>query len=101
MTTLQLEWEKLSQHTGDPKYAQYSRRAMRAVRSVQPHDGLHPMWIDPQSGACLVTCEAAFTSPVVLCRTLDAVVVARGSSVGASLFVACVAVCGCAFVRLH
>ena len=51
VTTLQLEWEKLSQYTGDPKYAQFTRRAMRAVRSAQPHDGLHPMFIDPNSGA--------------------------------------------------
>jgi hypothetical protein len=51
VTTVQLEWEKLTHHTKDPKYAACVRRAMRAVRAVQPADGLHPMFIHPGTGA--------------------------------------------------
>jgi hypothetical protein len=64
ITSIQLEWEKLSLHTGNPKYAQAVRRAMRHVRSVTPSDGLHPMFMHPGSGAvCFMLPLMSFVVP--------------------------------------
>ena len=50
VTSIQLEWEKLSQLTGDPKWAAMTRRAMLAIRSIEPPDGLYPMFVHPGRG---------------------------------------------------
>jgi len=48
--TLQLEWEYLSRHTGDPKYAELVRRPMEVLHRAQPASGLFPMYLDPKTG---------------------------------------------------
>jgi hypothetical protein len=53
VTTIQLEWDKLSQLTGDPKWSNYVRRAMLAVKQSEPSDGLYPMFIHPDTGRVL------------------------------------------------
>ena len=68
--TVQLEWEKLSFHTGDPKYAECARRAMRSVRLVEPGDGLYPMFIHPSSGTAVPHDACQHRMLVGLCRPL-------------------------------
>ncbi|KAJ1722432.1 hypothetical protein LPJ53_003158 [Coemansia erecta] len=44
--TLQLEFKKLSQYTGDPKYAKIAERASDALeRGMRRHQGLYPSFI--------------------------------------------------------
>lgn len=51
VTSLQLEWEALSQVTGDPQYALLARRPMAVLQSVEPSDSLYPMFLNPDSGS--------------------------------------------------
>lgn len=51
VATLQLELEYLSHATGDAHYALAGRRVMGHLSIVEPHDGLWPMFIHPDSGA--------------------------------------------------
>ncbi|KAJ2745073.1 hypothetical protein GGI20_002447 [Coemansia sp. BCRC 34301] len=49
--TLQLEYKKLAQLTGDPKYAKYAERASEAVENAnRPHKGLYPAYIYVETG---------------------------------------------------
>ncbi|KAJ2889608.1 hypothetical protein IWW38_004606 [Coemansia aciculifera] len=49
--TLQLEFKKLSQLTGDPKYAEYAERASEAVENgKRERKGLYPAYINTDTG---------------------------------------------------
>lgn len=61
VTSIQLEWEKLSELTGDPQWARLARRAMLAIHKIEPSDGLYPMFVHPGRGNI-----TGFVSGVVL-----------------------------------
>lgn len=48
--TEQLEFIALSQRTGDPKYQQKVENVIAVLNKTFPHDGLLPIYIDPESG---------------------------------------------------
>ncbi|KAJ1671956.1 hypothetical protein GGF38_000410 [Coemansia sp. RSA 25] len=49
--TLQLEFKKLSQLTGDPKYARYAERSSEAVENAKrEHKGLYPAFLYTDTG---------------------------------------------------
>ena len=50
MATLQLEFQYLTYHTGDARFAEAVDRVMRVLQGTRPIDGLFPMFIDPESG---------------------------------------------------